>query len=139
MEEGRGRVGDRRDAELRGLPAVHELAAELEAPHAQAVAAARQAIDERRARLIAAEVSRSRATLTGRGRPGAVASWAAVPAPGDQRHRRDHPHQSRARPAARGRSRGGGRRRPADTQPLARPDSGERAVATPMSRGCCAS
>ena len=35
-------------AELRELPAVHELAAALQAPHALAVAAARRAIDERR-------------------------------------------------------------------------------------------
>ena len=39
-----------RAAELRALPAVHELAAALDAPHALAVAAARRAIDERRAR-----------------------------------------------------------------------------------------
>jgi L-seryl-tRNA(Ser) seleniumtransferase len=44
-------VGGRRDAELRNLPAVHELAAGLDAPHAQAVEAARQAIEERRAEL----------------------------------------------------------------------------------------
>ena len=37
------------DAELRALPAVHELAAALEGPHELAVAAARRAIDERRA------------------------------------------------------------------------------------------
>jgi L-seryl-tRNA(Ser) seleniumtransferase len=35
-------------AELRSLPAVHELAAALDAPHPLAVAAARRAIDERR-------------------------------------------------------------------------------------------
>jgi L-seryl-tRNA(Ser) seleniumtransferase len=45
--------GGRREAELRALPAVHELAAQLEAPHALAVAAARRAIDEQRALLIA--------------------------------------------------------------------------------------
>jgi L-seryl-tRNA(Ser) seleniumtransferase len=46
-------MGGRRQAELRGLPAVHELAAQLDAPHALAVAAARRAIDEERARVIA--------------------------------------------------------------------------------------
>ncbi len=53
-------MGGRRDAELRALPAVHELAAELDAPHGLAVAAARRAIDEQRSLLIAeadAEVS----------------------------------------------------------------------------------
>jgi L-seryl-tRNA(Ser) seleniumtransferase len=48
-------VGERRDAELRGLPAVHELAAELDAPHAQAVAAARAAIAGRRAEVLAGQ------------------------------------------------------------------------------------
>jgi L-seryl-tRNA(Ser) seleniumtransferase len=38
---------------LRSLPAVHELAAQLDAPHALAVAAARRAIDERRAAWLA--------------------------------------------------------------------------------------
>ena len=42
-----------RDAELRALPAVHELAAELDAPHVLAVAAARRAIDEQRSLMIA--------------------------------------------------------------------------------------
>jgi len=46
-------VGRRRDAALRGLPAVHELAAELDAPHSLAVAAARRAIEEQRSLLIA--------------------------------------------------------------------------------------
>jgi L-seryl-tRNA(Ser) seleniumtransferase len=46
-------VGRRSDAELRALPAVHELAAQLDAPHALAVAAARRAIDEQRSLLIA--------------------------------------------------------------------------------------
>jgi L-seryl-tRNA(Ser) seleniumtransferase len=40
-------------AALRALPAVHELAAELAAPHSLAVAAAREAIDEHRRRLLA--------------------------------------------------------------------------------------
>jgi len=45
-------MGTRGDAaSLRSLPAVHELAARLEAPHALAVAAARRVIDERRAWL----------------------------------------------------------------------------------------
>jgi L-seryl-tRNA(Ser) seleniumtransferase len=45
-------MGGREDspsAELRDLPSVHELAAMLDAPHPLAVAAARRAIDERRA------------------------------------------------------------------------------------------
>jgi L-seryl-tRNA(Ser) seleniumtransferase len=46
-------VGRRSDAELRALPAVHELAAQLAAPHALAVAAARRAIDEQRSLMIA--------------------------------------------------------------------------------------
>jgi L-seryl-tRNA(Ser) seleniumtransferase len=53
-------MGGRRDAELRALPAVHELAAELDAPHSLAVAAARRAIEEQRFLMIAeadAEVS----------------------------------------------------------------------------------
>jgi L-seryl-tRNA(Ser) seleniumtransferase len=40
---------------LSELPAVHELAATLDAPHALAVAAARRAIDERRAQVLAGE------------------------------------------------------------------------------------
>ena len=40
------------DPELSGLPAVHELAAQLHAPHALAVAAARRAIDEQRSLMI---------------------------------------------------------------------------------------
>jgi L-seryl-tRNA(Ser) seleniumtransferase len=56
-------VGDRPDADrhdpaatsLRALPAVHELAAALDAPHALAVAAARRAIDEQREALLAGE------------------------------------------------------------------------------------
>jgi L-seryl-tRNA(Ser) seleniumtransferase len=49
-------MGARGDAEtLRSLPAVHELAARLEAPHAVAVAAARQAIDERRIAWLAGQ------------------------------------------------------------------------------------
>lgn len=46
-------MGRRRDAELRTLPAVHELAAELDAPHVLAVAAARRAIEEQRSLMIA--------------------------------------------------------------------------------------
>ncbi|MGI8507477.1 MAG: L-seryl-tRNA(Sec) selenium transferase [Solirubrobacteraceae bacterium] len=46
-------MGERRDAGLRTLPAVHELAAELDAPHALAVAAARRAIEEQRCLMIA--------------------------------------------------------------------------------------
>jgi L-seryl-tRNA(Ser) seleniumtransferase len=52
-------VGAGREAGgLRGLPAVHELAARLEAPHVVAVAAARRAIDERRAAVLAGEDGR---------------------------------------------------------------------------------
>jgi L-seryl-tRNA(Ser) seleniumtransferase len=49
-------VGERLDPDGRGLsalPAVHELAAVLEAPHALAVAAARRAIEEERDRILA--------------------------------------------------------------------------------------
>jgi L-seryl-tRNA(Ser) seleniumtransferase len=53
MEAGRGRVGARRDAELSRLPAVHELAAALDAPHALAVVAARRAIEARRVEILA--------------------------------------------------------------------------------------
>ncbi|MBV9472274.1 MAG: hypothetical protein JO206_04840, partial [Solirubrobacterales bacterium] len=63
-------MGERRDAglssgdgdppgradRLRALPAVHELAAELDAPHAVAVAAARRAIAQARAALAAGEL-----------------------------------------------------------------------------------
>jgi len=49
-------VGPRGDAAaLRSLPAVHELAARLDAPHVLAVTAARSAIDEYRAALLAGE------------------------------------------------------------------------------------
>ncbi len=50
-----GARGDAADAALRSLPAVHELAARLEAPHALAVAAARRAIDESRAAWLAGQ------------------------------------------------------------------------------------
>lgn len=52
-------MGTGRDAPgatLRELPAVHELAAALDAPHVLAVAAARRAIDEQRAAVLAGEV-----------------------------------------------------------------------------------
>src|SRR5205085_277281 len=54
LEEGGRRMGLRSDTEtlLRELPAVHELAASLEAPHYLAVAAARRAIEEHRAALL---------------------------------------------------------------------------------------
>ena len=55
LEEGGGRMGAGDGAapgDLRALPAVHELAAALDAPHALAVAAARRTIDERRAALL---------------------------------------------------------------------------------------
>jgi L-seryl-tRNA(Ser) seleniumtransferase len=51
-------VGAGRDAGLSELPAVHELAAELEAPHALAVTAARRAIEERRVAMIAGAQAR---------------------------------------------------------------------------------
>src|SRR5438105_12757367 len=44
---------DSTTASLRELPAVHELAAALDAPHALAVAAARRAIDEQRTAVLA--------------------------------------------------------------------------------------
>jgi L-seryl-tRNA(Ser) seleniumtransferase len=47
-------VAARNDSRLRSLPSVHELAACLDGPPALAVAAARRAIDERRAALLAA-------------------------------------------------------------------------------------
>ncbi len=48
-----GSRGDAATPGLRSLPAVHELAAALDAPHALAVAAARRAIDERRESVLA--------------------------------------------------------------------------------------
>ena len=48
-----GARGDAGSAALRSLPAVHELAGALDAPHALAVAAARQAIAEQRAAVVA--------------------------------------------------------------------------------------
>jgi L-seryl-tRNA(Ser) seleniumtransferase len=68
-------VGERREAGLSGLPAVHELAAALDAPHALAVVAARRAIEERRVAIIGradADVSimqRARAHLAALERP----------------------------------------------------------------------
>jgi L-seryl-tRNA(Ser) seleniumtransferase len=50
-----GTRGDAAGAALRSLPAVHELAAALDAPHTLAVAAARQAIDEYRGALLAGQ------------------------------------------------------------------------------------
>ncbi len=53
-------MGARSDAEppqLSSLPAVHELAARLDAPHALAVAAARRAIGERRAAVLAGDAA----------------------------------------------------------------------------------
>ncbi len=47
-----GTRGDAGSATLRSLPAVHELAAAIDAPHGLAVAAARAAIDERRAAVL---------------------------------------------------------------------------------------
>ena len=62
-------------ADLSALPAVHELAGALDAPHALAVAAARAAIDERRAAVLAGQsadgdlVSRARELLAALDRP----------------------------------------------------------------------
>jgi L-seryl-tRNA(Ser) seleniumtransferase len=50
-----GEGDDPRSGALRALPAVHELAAELDAPPALAVAAARRAIDEARTALLAGD------------------------------------------------------------------------------------
>jgi L-seryl-tRNA(Ser) seleniumtransferase len=50
---GEGREARLREARLRALPAVHELAAQLDAPHGPAVAAARRAVAEQRELLIA--------------------------------------------------------------------------------------
>ena len=87
-------------ARLRELPAVHELAARLDAPHALAVAAARRAIDEQRAAVLGgAALDRER--LLGRARALLDALELALAAAGDQRHRRDRPHQPGPR-AARG-------------------------------------
>ena len=47
-----GTRGDAGSATLRSLPAVHELAAAIDAPHGLAVAAARAAIEERRAAVL---------------------------------------------------------------------------------------
>jgi L-seryl-tRNA(Ser) seleniumtransferase len=61
--------------ELRALPAVHELAAALDAPHALAVTAARRAIDEHRAAVLAGGdgdadlIVRARELLLGLERP----------------------------------------------------------------------
>src|SRR6202035_3065603 len=58
LEEGGGQVGPGRDSTaptLRELPAVHELAARLDGPHIVAVAAARRAIDEQRAAVLAGQ------------------------------------------------------------------------------------
>jgi L-seryl-tRNA(Ser) seleniumtransferase len=48
---------DTRTSTLRDLPAVHELVASLNAPHALGVAAARRAIEEQRAAVLAGEAS----------------------------------------------------------------------------------
>jgi L-seryl-tRNA(Ser) seleniumtransferase len=48
-------VGEGNVSALSELPAVHELAAGLDAPHAVAVAAARRAIEEERARILAGQ------------------------------------------------------------------------------------
>ncbi len=62
-------MGGRDQPQLRSLPAVHELAAELDAPHDLAVRAARVAIEQARARLVRGErpgslVDLARAHLT---------------------------------------------------------------------------
>ncbi|MDQ6835277.1 MAG: L-seryl-tRNA(Sec) selenium transferase [Actinomycetota bacterium] len=70
-------MGGWRETELRGLPAVHELAAALDAPHALAVAAARRAIDEHRSLLLSdAEQPETVTDLAARAR-GHLATFAA--------------------------------------------------------------
>ena len=141
LEEGGGRMGARgrrRPAALRSLPAVHELAAALDAPHALAVAAARRAIEERRAAVLAGRpgdgdlVARARELLVELERPIAAAR--------DQRHRGDPPHEPRAGAAA-GRARArrwrGPPRATRTSSSTWRRASG--AAATPTSSGCCAS
>jgi L-seryl-tRNA(Ser) seleniumtransferase len=70
-----GARSDAADSALRSLPAVHELAARLDAPHTLAVAAARSAIDEHRSALLAGRpgsedlVLRARAMLVELARP----------------------------------------------------------------------
>ncbi len=55
MERGDPPTHDTDRSALSELPAVHELASELDAPHALAVEAARRAIDEERARVLAGQ------------------------------------------------------------------------------------
>jgi L-seryl-tRNA(Ser) seleniumtransferase len=55
-------VGEGNPPALSELPAVHELAATLNAPHVLAVAAARRAIDERRAQVLAGGPARGELT-----------------------------------------------------------------------------
>jgi L-seryl-tRNA(Ser) seleniumtransferase len=55
-------------ATLRSLPAVHELAAALDAPHDLAVAAARRAIDERRAAWLSGQPATEEEDLVARAR-----------------------------------------------------------------------
>ncbi len=70
-----GARGDAGSATLRSLPAVHELAAALDAPHALAVTAARRAIEEERAAIVAGATAsddlalRARELLAELGRP----------------------------------------------------------------------
>ncbi len=52
-------MGGRSQPQLRSLPAVHELAAQLDAPHDLAVTAARRAIEETRALLVGGHESGS--------------------------------------------------------------------------------
>lgn len=63
-----GTRDDAATATLRALPAVHELAAALDASHSLAVAAARRAIDEERTALLAGAGARTREDLAGRAR-----------------------------------------------------------------------
>lgn len=53
-------MGDGNAPALSQLPAVHELAARLDAPHALAVDAARRAIEEERSRILAGQAASSR-------------------------------------------------------------------------------
>jgi L-seryl-tRNA(Ser) seleniumtransferase len=62
-------VGAGREAGgLRGLPAVHELAAELDAPHTLATTAARRAIEERRHALLASQPASEGGDIVARAR-----------------------------------------------------------------------
>ena len=89
----------------RDLPPVDALAAQVDAPRALAVAAARAVLAERRAELLGGSGGRGRPRRprAGVGRGGR----APVAAAGDQRDRRDRAHEPRAGAAGGGGARGG--------------------------------